>query len=140
MKDKDERNPTQIAAGRYGWPLFKEWVAKLRTVSPDKRVNAFFESKIIPLREEYGDKPFDIRFSFSHHLFTRKFPKAKWTGLYIDKKGNIIANINVIIKIMIETRPDVWKTAREMFATAIGKVNIDFNRTDPANKTFSMSI
>lgn len=53
--------------------------------------------KVLPsITDQYGEnKKVDVVFSPSHSLFMDGVPKAKPTGMYMDKNGNFKAQINI---------------------------------------------
>lgn len=77
LMDRIEKEPHMNKDAEDGFPRLKGIVECMRTYSRKGFINAFFKQKIIPLREEFGDVPFDIKVSFSHSRFLKKVPNAK---------------------------------------------------------------
>jgi len=89
-------------------------------------------------KEEYGeDKNIDIMFSPSHSLFLAGFPNTKMTGIYIDKNGNWKIQVNIVMNLNVETSPRNWEAARDIYMTAVFKMKVQVNDTNPTAKKFS---
>lgn len=74
----------------------------LRPYMSDLNINII--GTVLPgLIEEYGEnKKIDLFFSQSHSLFKKAYPKAKMSGVYIDKNGNWKIQANVFAVLMVE--------------------------------------
>ena len=67
--------------------------------------------------------------SIEHDLIAKHIEGIKKSYINIDKKGIAKASINGLAKLMVETKPGEWITARKIFFTVTGKVKLSIDDT-----------
>jgi len=81
--------------------------------------------------EEYGaGKKIDIVLTPSHNFFLDGFPKAKMSGIYMDKNGNWKLMLNVAFQMNVETLPGMWDPIRNVFLTMVAKLKVTTSEVD----------
>ena len=67
---------------------------------------------------EYGrDKRANFVVFLSHRIFQEEIPDAKMSGVTIGDNGVIRATINIPSQLYVETSPDDWSLARDLYLT-----------------------
>jgi hypothetical protein len=81
--------------------------------------------------EEYGaGKKIDVVMTPSHEFFLDGFPKAKMSGIYMDRNGNWKIMINLALQLNVETLPGMWDPIRNIFLTLQFKMKMQQNEQD----------
>lgn len=83
----------------------------------------------------YGSgKKIDVVLSPSHSIFLDGFKDAKMSGIYMDKNGNWKFQLNVALQLNVETLPEMWDAARNIYATLVFKMKVTTDEKNPFNK------
>mmetsp|Transcript_42148 Transcript_42148/g.64639 ORF Transcript_42148/g.64639 Transcript_42148/m.64639 type:complete len:555 (-) Transcript_42148:60-1724(-) len=85
--------------------------------------------------ENYGQgKKIDVIFTPSHSFFLDGFKDSKMSGIYMDKNGNWKIQVNAAFQLNVETLPDMWDVARNIYATVVVKLKVTTDESNPDNK------
>ena len=91
-------------------------------------------------KEEYGEnKKIDLSLTASHSLFSDGLPGSKMSGIYIDKNGNWKFQMNLNVNLLVETNAGNYKPVRTAYITAVAKMRIKQDDSNPFNKKLSLT-
>lgn len=94
-------------------------------------------SSVMPnFKEDFKDATkIDIIGTLSHNSVIEGLENAVPTGLSIDHKGNFVAQVNAVVKIVAEVNDGEWVDARSMYATVALKGKAFIMNPELENRT-----
>lgn len=61
------------------------------------------------------------------------------TGVTVDKSGNVKVLLNLFMKLLVETSPNEWVEARDIYMTTVFKYKLTLTGTEPTRKKLSFT-